>query len=122
MAIFHSWQGCVLLLILKQFIKEFYGVTEARIQNYSPQDASKVNDKPLNRRATVESFNPGPALAILQKGDPNYPLDDEAKVCTQFASLVCNDSFHQASHARTVGVTTPTPQARTMTAYYVLVF
>ena len=79
-AIYHSWQGCVLLLILKQFLKDYYGITEARIQNYSPQDGSKLNDKPLNRRQGVERFNPAPALAILQKGDPEYPLDDEAKV------------------------------------------
>ena len=78
--IFHSWQGCVLLLILKQFLKDYYGITEARIQNYSPQDGSKGNDKPLNRRQGVERFNPGPALAILQKGDPKFPLDDDAKV------------------------------------------
>ena len=88
-SIYHSWQGCVLLLILKQFLKDYYGITEARIQNYSPQDGSKVNDKPLNRRQGVDRFNPAPALAILQKGDPEYPLDDDAKVGTDCSTMQC---------------------------------
>ncbi|XP_052774333.1 nipped-B-like protein A isoform X2 [Mya arenaria] len=58
-------QGCVLLLYLKQHLKDMYGFTDSKIQNYSPTEAVKVYDKPLQRKALVK-FNPESVLNVIR--------------------------------------------------------
>ncbi|KAG5443974.1 Nipped-B-like protein B [Clonorchis sinensis] len=54
-------RACVLLLTLKQYLKEVYSITDAKIQRYSPTDSAKLWERPLTRRAGVR-FQPGPCL------------------------------------------------------------
>lgn len=72
-------QGCVLLLVLKQHLKEMYGFTDSKIHRYSPNENSKMYDKPLNRKQTSIKFHPKQALDILKSGAPCTELDDEGK-------------------------------------------
>merc|ERR1719225_254548 len=46
-------QGCLLLLVLREHLKDFYGFTTARINEYSPTDVSKANERAVNRRNNV---------------------------------------------------------------------
>ena len=71
-------QGCVLLLNLKQYLKEAYGFTDAKISLYSPTEAAKVYDKPLNRRPTAR-FVPKQVIQVINSGEPPDELDDKAK-------------------------------------------
>ncbi|KAA3682054.1 cohesin loading factor subunit SCC2, partial [Paragonimus westermani] len=54
-------RACVLLLTLKQYLKEVYSITDAKIQRYSPTDSPKLWERPLTRRAGMR-FHPGPCL------------------------------------------------------------
>uniref|UniRef100_A0A2C9MAH1 Nipped-B protein n=1 Tax=Biomphalaria glabrata TaxID=6526 RepID=A0A2C9MAH1_BIOGL len=58
-------QGCILLLVLKQHLKEMYGLTEGKIHRYSPTEAAKVYEKPLNRK-TLPNFEPQHTLTVLK--------------------------------------------------------
>ncbi|THD18350.1 Cohesin loading factor subunit SCC2 [Fasciola hepatica] len=54
-------RACVLLLTLKQYLKEIYSITDSKIQRYSPTDSPKLWERPLTRRAGIR-FHPGPCL------------------------------------------------------------
>ncbi|ELU12686.1 hypothetical protein CAPTEDRAFT_160616 [Capitella teleta] len=73
-------QGCILLLGLKQHLKDNYGFTDAKIQRYSPTDsqAAKMFDKPLNRKHNVK-FNPKQALDLIKQGPMPEYLDEDAR-------------------------------------------
>lgn len=63
--VMHLSQGCILLLVLKQHLKEMYGLTEGKIHRYSPTEAAKVYEKPLNRK-TLPIFEPQHTLQVLR--------------------------------------------------------
>jgi cohesin loading factor subunit SCC2 len=63
-----SAQGCMLLLILKQHLKDMYGINDAKIAQYSPSESTKIYDKAMQRRP-IQPFNPKATIAIL-KEDP----------------------------------------------------
>ncbi|GFR03866.1 nipped-B-like protein [Trichonephila clavata] len=58
-------QGCVLLLYLKQTLKEMYGFTDNKIQQYSPNEAAKVYERPLNRKGHVR-FSPDTVIDFIK--------------------------------------------------------
>ena len=84
-------QGCCLLLILKQFLKEVYSINDGyfkisqnhdndyfyfvsffnsrKIQNYSPNDSAKINDKPIGSRKTNYKFNPKQIIEYLKQSN-----------------------------------------------------
>ncbi|GFT58052.1 nipped-B-like protein [Nephila pilipes] len=59
-------QGCVLLLYLKQTLKEIYGFTDNKIQQYSPNEAAKIYERPLNRKGHVR-FNPDTVIDFIKR-------------------------------------------------------
>ena len=71
-------QGCVLLLNLKQYLKEAYGFTDAKISRYTPTEHAKVYDKPLSRRPMAR-FVPKQVIQVIRSGDPPTHLNDKAK-------------------------------------------
>ena len=50
-------QGCLLLLVLREHLKEFYGINEAKISAYSPSESQKIYERAVTRRAGAK-FNP----------------------------------------------------------------
>ncbi|XP_059166950.1 nipped-B-like protein [Physella acuta] len=76
--VMHLSQGCVLLLVLKQHLKEMYGLTEGKIHRYSPTEAAKVYEKPLNRKA-MPIFEPQHTLKVLQSVYEEDTRTDEEK-------------------------------------------
>uniref|UniRef100_A0A3Q1BMG9 Nipped-B protein n=1 Tax=Amphiprion ocellaris TaxID=80972 RepID=A0A3Q1BMG9_AMPOC len=71
-------QGILLLLVLKQHLKNLYGFSDSKIQKYSPTESAKVYDKAVNRKAKVH-FNPGQTLDYLKSDLANMDLSDEIK-------------------------------------------
>jgi len=74
-------QGCLLLLVLKEHLKELYGFNESKIEGYSPSEADKkVYERAVNRRVNVK-FNPKATVHILKsKGmPPAEQLEEEDK-------------------------------------------
>ncbi|CAN8005998.1 unnamed protein product [Ixodes hexagonus] len=69
-------QGCILLLFVKQTLKDTYGFTDSRIQQYSPNEAAKTYERPLNRRSGVR-FRPEPTLQALQAEDGERPNGED---------------------------------------------
>ncbi|KAF8784326.1 nipped-B-like protein [Argiope bruennichi] len=61
-------QGCVLLLYVKQTLKEMYGFTDNKIQQYSPNETAKVYERPLNRKGHVR-FNPETVIDFIKRGE-----------------------------------------------------
>lgn len=58
-------QGCLLLLMLKQHLKDQYGLTDAKITQYSPSEGAKIYEKNAARKA-VNIFMPRPTLHALK--------------------------------------------------------
>ena len=75
----HRAQGCCLLLILKFFLKEIYSISEAKIQNYSPTDTAKVNERPIMSRKTNRKFNPKQIIDYMLKIESNKEDDEEVR-------------------------------------------
>lgn len=62
----NSCQGCLLLLMLKDYMKEIYGITDGRTTQYSPSDTSKQYDKGCARKSSAK-FNPKSTLKRLKE-------------------------------------------------------
>ena len=95
----HKAQGCCLLLILKLFLKEIYSISErykynkyfiyickylfflfnSKIQNYSPSDTAKVNERPITNRKTNRKFNPKQIIDYMKKIETKKEDDDEIR-------------------------------------------
>ncbi|KAI7793696.1 putative nipped-B-like protein B-like, partial [Triplophysa rosa] len=71
-------QGILLLLMLKQHLKNLYGFSDSKIQKYSPTESAKVYDKAVNRKANVH-FNPRQTLDYLTNNLSNADLTYDAK-------------------------------------------
>merc|ERR1719470_802716 len=72
-------QGCLLLLVLREHLKEFYGINEAKISAYSPSESQKIYERAVTRR-TGAKFNPKAVVEILKQGKINpATMDDEKK-------------------------------------------
>ncbi|XP_066507181.1 nipped-B-like protein B isoform X2 [Hoplias malabaricus] len=71
-------QGILLLLVLKQHLKNLYGFSDSKIQKYSPTESAKVYDKAVNRKNNVH-FNPKQTLDFLINGMSNVELTYDIK-------------------------------------------
>merc|ERR1719266_1641779 len=71
-------QGCNLLLVLREHLKDFYGLTTTKLSQYSPSDTSKAFDRAVTRRSNVK-FNPKQTIQLLKLGEPKE-WDDEQKL------------------------------------------
>jgi cohesin loading factor subunit SCC2 len=75
--LFLASQGCILLLVLKQHLKDMYSFTDNKIQRYSLTD-TKTFDKPVNRKNGVK-FNPKQALELVRHGPLSTELDEDGR-------------------------------------------
>ncbi|KAH8252070.1 hypothetical protein KR032_009299, partial [Drosophila birchii] len=71
-----SAQACMLLLILKDHLKDMYGITDSKISRYSPSE-QKIYEKAVTRRC-VTDFNPKTTIDVIKKqqvlsSELNYP-------------------------------------------------
>ncbi|XP_024859838.1 nipped-B-like protein B isoform X2 [Kryptolebias marmoratus] len=71
-------QGVLLLLVLKQHLKNLYGFSDSKIQKYSPTESAKVYDKAVNRKSKVH-FNPRQTLNYLKSDLASRELSYETK-------------------------------------------
>ncbi|KAG7307609.1 hypothetical protein JYU34_007831 [Plutella xylostella] len=71
-------RGCLLLLVLKQHLKQSYGLTDAKISQYSPSESVKVYEKAVSRRL-APVFAPAAALAQLSAPPEEDELDDAGR-------------------------------------------
>ncbi|XP_037089457.1 nipped-B-like protein [Pollicipes pollicipes] len=67
-------EGCNLLLVMKQHLKDFYGITDNKISQYSPSESGKVYEKAVNRRPNV-LFRPDVTIRSLRLLDAAAPAD-----------------------------------------------
>ncbi|CAH1242792.1 NIPBL [Branchiostoma lanceolatum] len=70
--------GCILLLMLKQYLKDLYGFTDSKCHRYSPTEAAKVYDKSLNRRS-LGKFSPQSVLDFMCTDTPDLAEDEGAR-------------------------------------------
>lgn len=61
-------QGCLLLLYLKQHLKEMYGFSDSKCHKYSPSEPTKAYDKTVSRKAGV-FFEPEQVLRYVEDPD-----------------------------------------------------
>ncbi|XP_060092048.1 nipped-B-like protein isoform X4 [Heteronotia binoei] len=71
-------QGILLLLMLKQHLKNLCGFSDSKIQKYSPSESAKVYDKAINRKTGVH-FHPKQTLDFLRSDMANSKLTEEVK-------------------------------------------
>uniref|UniRef100_A0A4W4F758 Nipped-B protein n=1 Tax=Electrophorus electricus TaxID=8005 RepID=A0A4W4F758_ELEEL len=71
-------QGILLLLVLKQHLKNLYGFSDSKIQKYSPTESAKVYDKAVNRKTNVH-FSPRQTLDFLTNSPSNTELTFDIK-------------------------------------------
>ncbi|XP_039148233.1 nipped-B protein isoform X3 [Drosophila simulans] len=60
-----SAQACMLLLILKDHLKEMYAITDSKISRYSPSE-QKLYEKAVTRKS-VNDFNPKTTIDVIKK-------------------------------------------------------
>ncbi|KAI8434987.1 hypothetical protein MSG28_003433 [Choristoneura fumiferana] len=71
-------RGCLLLLVLKQHLKQLYGFTDAKINQYSPSESVKVYEKAVSRRHAAV-FEPRATIAQLRHAEPAGELDERGR-------------------------------------------
>ncbi|KAF0033934.1 hypothetical protein F2P81_014000 [Scophthalmus maximus] len=71
-------QGILLLLVLKQHLKNQYGFSDSKIQKYSPTESAKVYDKAVNRKSTVH-FHPRQTIDFISNNMARASLTDDVK-------------------------------------------
>ncbi|XP_032433536.1 nipped-B-like protein A isoform X4 [Xiphophorus hellerii] len=71
-------QGILLLLVLKQHLKNLYGFSDSKIQKYSPTESAKVYDKAVNRKNNV-NFHPRQTLDFIFNNMSNATLTEDVK-------------------------------------------
>ncbi|XP_028658286.1 nipped-B-like protein A isoform X7 [Erpetoichthys calabaricus] len=71
-------QGILLLLVLKQHLKNLYGFSDSKIQKYSPTESAKIYDKAVNRKSSVH-FSPRQTIEFLSNDMANAELTEEVK-------------------------------------------
>ena len=72
-------QGFLLLLNLRQHLKDLYGFSDAKISQYSPSESAKVYEKAVNRKNN-QQFNPEKTLHRLKgEKDEDHELDEEGR-------------------------------------------
>ncbi|KAF4533148.1 hypothetical protein B566_EDAN001690 [Ephemera danica] len=81
-------QGCMLLLVLKQHLKDLYGITDAKLTQYSPSESAKVYEKAVTRRSN-SFFDPKGTIQKLNEGVFPEILDEDAKrdIITQYLNF-----------------------------------
>ncbi|XP_029051204.1 nipped-B-like protein isoform X1 [Osmia bicornis bicornis] len=71
-------QGFLLLLNLRQHLKDLYGFSDQKISQYSPTEAAKVYEKAVNRKNNL-LFKPKATLQRLKEGVSNAELDADGR-------------------------------------------
>ncbi|XP_008114314.1 nipped-B-like protein isoform X4 [Anolis carolinensis] len=71
-------QGILLLLMLKQHLKNLCGFSDSKIQKYSPSESAKVYDKTINRK-TAAHFHPKQTLDFLRSDMAHSKITEEVK-------------------------------------------
>ncbi|KAM8961304.1 nipped-B-like protein isoform 2-T2 [Pelodytes ibericus] len=71
-------QGILLLLMLKQHLKNLCGFSDSKIQKYSPSESAKVYDKTINRKTGVH-FYPKQTLEFLKRDMACAKINDDVK-------------------------------------------
>lgn len=71
-------QGFLLLLTLRQHLKDLYGFSDAKIGQYSPSEAAKVYEKAVNRKNNLH-FDPKATLQRLRESVTNEELDENGR-------------------------------------------
>ncbi|XP_071339205.1 nipped-B-like protein A isoform X3 [Trachinotus anak] len=71
-------QGILLLLVLKQHLKNQYGFSDSKIQKYSPTESAKVYDKAVNRKSTIH-FHPRQTIDFISNNMARATLTDDVK-------------------------------------------
>ncbi|XP_063310052.1 nipped-B-like protein isoform X2 [Pelobates fuscus] len=71
-------QGILLLLMLKQHLKNLCGFSDSKIQKYSPSESAKVYDKAINRKTGVH-FHPKQTLEFLKRDMTCGKLNEDTK-------------------------------------------
>uniref|UniRef100_A0A915HGM1 Nipped-B protein n=1 Tax=Romanomermis culicivorax TaxID=13658 RepID=A0A915HGM1_ROMCU len=78
-----SSRGCSLLLILKQYLKDSYGVNDSKIQEYSPSEPVKTYDKPVAKRSS-HPFNPKQVVTLILASKKLQGDDARRHLCKQY--------------------------------------
>ncbi|XP_028916789.1 nipped-B-like protein isoform X1 [Ornithorhynchus anatinus] len=71
-------QGILLLLMLKQHLKNLCGFSDSKIQKYSPSESAKVYDKAINRKTGIH-FHPKQTLDFLRSDMANSRITEDVK-------------------------------------------
>nr|XP_012141431.1 PREDICTED: nipped-B-like protein isoform X3 [Megachile rotundata] len=71
-------QGFLLLLNLRQHLKDLYGFSDQKIGQYSPTESAKVYEKAVNRKSNL-LFKPKATLQRLKEGVSNAELDADGR-------------------------------------------
>ncbi|XP_037633011.1 nipped-B-like protein A isoform X1 [Sebastes umbrosus] len=71
-------QGILLLLVLKQHLKNQYGFSDGKIQKYSPTESAKVYDKAVNRKSNAP-FHPRQTIDFIANNIARATLSNDIK-------------------------------------------
>ncbi|XP_062142733.1 nipped-B protein isoform X1 [Drosophila sulfurigaster albostrigata] len=81
-----SAQACMLLLVLKEHLKEMYGLTDGKISRYSPSE-QKIYEKAVTRRS-ITDFDPRTTIDVIKKQQSQNYTNNESE---NFSRPLTND-------------------------------
>ncbi|XP_046841675.1 nipped-B-like protein isoform X2 [Xenia sp. Carnegie-2017] len=82
-----SWQKCLLLIYLRQHLKETYNIHDSKCKKYSPSEPSKAYDKGITRKHGVK-FNPEQSIACIESGCSMPSSVEVVKQYVQFKKMI----------------------------------
>ncbi|XP_031553168.1 nipped-B-like protein [Actinia tenebrosa] len=83
----HSAQKSLLLLLLKEHLKELFGLTDSKCHKYSPSAPSKAYDKTVSRKPGT-TFQPEQVIDYVCYPNKERPVEELAKVYCEFKGLM----------------------------------
>ncbi|KAM7351654.1 nipped-B cohesin loading factor isoform 2-T2 [Cochliomyia hominivorax] len=72
-----SAQACMLLLILKEHLKDMYSLTDSKISRYSPSEP-KIHEKAVSRK-NVHDFNPITTIDVIKKQQEHQSCEESPR-------------------------------------------
>ena len=80
-------KSTMLLLLLKSYLKDVYGLNDTKITEYDHTESSKITDRPILSRKMQVKFEPKIALDTIKPSMQNDPIQRRKQILKDFTDF-----------------------------------
>ena len=80
-------KSTMLLLLLKSYLKDVYGLNDTKITEYDHTESSKITDRPILSRKMQVKFEPKIALDTIKPSAQNDPIQRRKQILKDFTDF-----------------------------------